>query len=197
MYISVVYGPKYKDSQNKEIEYGSSIRAEFKLGCVVKNAGEKFPGDAFVYVKELGNNWEKGHLLAKRFGGSDESENMLPMTSAANDKFRVEVEDKLALLLNNFSPLKSAHLAQLHTVATIVYEVIASDDKININGINIPKSFKAKIDVEYADGTKVEYGAINQIIKISANGLKLPLCMEIPTNLMKDDKEEDASSHAQ
>ena len=126
-----------------------------------------------------------------------ESENMLPMTSAANDKFRTEVENKLALLLKHFSSLKSAHLAQLHTVATIVYEVIASDDKININGINIPKSFKAKIDVEYSDGTKVGYNTINQIIRISANGLKLPLCMEIPTNLTKDNKEEDASSQAQ
>ena len=197
MYRSVVYGPKYKDSQNEKIEYGSSIKAEFRPGYVVKNDGEKFPEGAFLYVKDLGDNWEKGHLLAKRFGGSDGSENMLPMTSAANDKFRAEVENKLALLLKHFSLLKSAHLAQLHTVSTIVYEVIVSDDKINVNGINIPKSFKAKIDVKYVDGARVEYNIINQNIKVYTNGLKLPLCLEIPTNLAKDNKEEDISSQAQ
>ena len=50
MYRSVVYGPKYKDSQNEEIEYGSSIKAEFKPGYVVKNDGEKFcPKEFCVY----------------------------------------------------------------------------------------------------------------------------------------------------
>lgn len=146
---SIVYGPKYKDSQNEEIEYGSYVIAKFEPGYKVKNDGVKFPGDDFVYVKELGNNWQKGHLLAKRFGGSDESENMLPMTMDANLLFRDKVENKLSDLLGYLYELNNIY--QMHhdnEQIKIEYKVEVSSNTIKIGeGIEVPESFTAKIDI--------------------------------------------------
>lgn len=179
----------YKDPigfelQGRSIEYGQGVRVVFN-SLYNENQdvlGEEFADNAFEYVNDLGETWQKGHILARRFGGDNRSHNLLPMTQRANLCFRREVEDKLSQILSRLYWLNGVYQMECNFAQIeIVYEVNIGDCDIEINGISIPSSFTARI---YARSySEINYDVINNLLKREDFNMKLPFQLRIETNL--------------
>ena len=183
----ISYCKEFRDPDNPEVVYAQGVKAQFDDGTCKE--GEAFTEEQFSYVKYLGEDWEKGHLLAKRFGGKNSPENMLPMTKDANLRFKEEVEDKLALLLERGWLLIAKHFMDTcdkHKISAIVYDVQVSKNKIPIGGIRIPKSFSVNIYVSYSNVAEVDYPPINEYLKTQEIPLELPFSFKIDTNFRSE-----------
>lgn len=170
--------------QGKSIEYGQGVRVVFKPSYNEDQdfSGEEFADNAFEYVNDLGETWQKGHILAKRFGGDNRSHNLLPMTQKANLCFKREVEDKLSQILKLLFWINSVYMTKVNfSQIKIVYEVNIGGSDIEINGINIPSSFTARI---YArSNSEINYDVINNLLRREDFNMKLPFQLRIETNL--------------
>lgn len=165
------------------IECGQGVRVVFESLYNEENdhSGEEFGDNDFEYVTRLGNDWQKGHILAKRFGGDNRSHNLLPMTQAANLYFKTEVEDKLSQILFRLYWMDNCYqMASNFARIKIVYKVFISDTIINMNGIEIPEYFTAQIDVE--SGSDVNYNVVNNLIRNIDIDIRLPFERRIRTN---------------
>lgn len=165
------------------IKYGQGVRVVFESLYNEENdhSGEEFGDNDFEYVTRLGNDWQKGHILAKRFGGDNRSHNLLPMTQAANLYFKTEVEDKLSQILFRLYWMDNCYqMASNFARIKIVYKVFISDTIINMNGIEIPEYFTAQIDVE--SGSDVNYNVVNNLIRNIDIDIRLPFERRIRTN---------------
>lgn len=125
---------RYKNELRSQLGvcFGQGFIANFVNNKLQK--GKEFSPNDFNFVNQLGNSWQKGHLLGVRFGGQPTAVNFIPMTQKSNLCFKSMVEDKLALLLKN-KPIIDAMLScKIDKVEQfrIVYKIIVSPKLIEV-----------------------------------------------------------------
>lgn len=163
------------------VYFGQGVRAKF----LNKNLpqGEDFNTEDFAFVNQLGDSWQRGHLLGVRFGGAAIVKNFLPMTQRSNLYFKSVVEDKLALLLDHkfIFDTNISIKTDNNEKYRIVYDVLVSKELIDVNGYKIPASFTASITIEDSMREQVPDEILNEISV--PYGITFPFHVTIPTNL--------------
>lgn len=179
--------PKYSSPVNIGGHlFGSRVEATFSGDTFP--CGKEFSDDQFDFVSKLGNDWQKGHLLGVQFGGIADERNFLPMTQKANLKFKAEMEDKLRKIIDNYIPLNSFLYAMTNKFCRIRYSVSSYIWKsIRINGIEIPPSFMAKVQIIDSLGNAFDDSLLNDIFNGNINDfapkITFPLFHVFKTNL--------------
>lgn len=174
-------GFKQETCTQKNVCFGQGVLAKFLNKNL--NEGDDFNAQDFEFVNQLGDSWQRGHLLGIRFGGPAIVKNFLPMTQSTNLYFKAEVENKLALLLDNKFvidsniSIKTGH----NEVYRIVYNILVSKATVNVNGYEIPASFTASITIEDSMRKQVLDEILNEIC--TPYGITFPFNVTIRTDM--------------
>ena len=175
--------PKYSSPVNIGGHlFGSRVEATFSGDTFP--CGKEFSDGQFDFVSKLGNDWQKGHLLGVQFGGIADDCNFLPMTQKANLKFKAEMEDKLRKIIDSYVPLNSFLYEKTNRYCRIRYSVDAYvRNTIRVNGIEIPSSFMAKVQIIDYFGNAFDDGLLNDFFKGIAPDVTFPISKTFRTNL--------------
>lgn len=166
--------------------FGNRVEATFNGDTFPQ--GKEFSDGQFDFVSKLGNDWQKGHLLGVRFGGIADERNFLPMTQKANLAFKAEMEDKLKKIIDSYVPLNSFLYEKTNKYCYIHYSVGAYIWKtIRVNGIEIPPSFMAKVQIIDYMGKAFDDNLLNDFFNDNINDdvppITFPLFRVFRTNL--------------
>lgn len=175
--------PKYSSPLNIGGHlFGNRVEATFNGDTFPQ--GKEFSDGQFDFVSKLGNDWQKGHLLGVQFGGIADERNFLPMTQKANLAFKAEMEDKLRKIIDSYVPLNSFLYEKTNKYCYIHYSVGAYIWKsIRVNGIEIPPSFMAKVQIIDSQRNAFDDGLLNVFFKDIAPDVTFPIFKTFRTNL--------------
>ena len=175
--------PKYSSPVNIGGHlFGSRVEATFSGDKLPQ--GKEFSDDQFGLVSKLGNDWQQGHMLGVQFGGIADERNFLPMTQKANLAFKAEMEDKLKKIIDSYIPLNSFLYEKTNKYCYIHYSVGAYIWKtIRVNGIEIPPSFMAKVQIIDSLGNAFDDNQLNDFFRSIDQDVTFPIFKTFRTNL--------------